>query len=108
MPIGRTEYLVFILVCPGSKSSPELEREEEACWGHVAACRANSRTVSSRLDPRRAGYLPIEPGIARCARTEHILAEGIEPSIDLGLPATLEILESHKMLSAPLVIRRQE
>jgi len=62
MPIGRTEYLVFILVCPGSKSSPELEREEEACWGHVAACRANSRTVSSRLDPRRAGYLPIEPG----------------------------------------------
>ena len=40
----------------------------------------DSRTVSSRPDPRRSGSLPDEPGIARRAGTEHSLAAGIEPS----------------------------
>ena len=40
----------------------------------------DSRTISSRPDPRRAGSLPDEPGIARRAGTEHSLAAGPEPS----------------------------
>src|SRR2546422_8412895 len=36
-----------------------------------AGAGANSRTVSSRPDPRRASSVSDEPGIARCARTEH-------------------------------------
>jgi hypothetical protein len=35
---------------------------------------------NARPDPRRAGSLPDEPGIARREGTEHSLAEGIEPT----------------------------